>query len=65
MEPGIYAPAGEYDGYAHHIVSMVVHGASHEELTEHLGALDLGITGAPQRERDERFATEILDAVRE
>ncbi len=36
VDPGNFAPADEYDGYAPHIVSMVAQGCSIDELCRHL-----------------------------
>ena len=65
VEPGTMAPLDEYDGFAPHIVSLVIGGADERTLTEHLHELRTGTIGAAsQPDRDEATAREIIDALR-
>ena len=64
VAPGELSPADEYDSYAPHIVSLVVHGASVERLREHLLQLRTEMFGLEHdAERDGEFARAIVDAV--
>ncbi len=64
LAPGESAPADEYDSYAPHIVSLVVHGGSVEQLREHLRELRREMFGVEaDAERDREFARAIVDAV--
>ena len=65
VSPGEFAPADEYDSYAPHIVSMVAHGCSREQLSTHLEAVRTVTIGVgADRESDWRIAGEILEAIR-
>lgn len=64
VRPGIEAPVDEYDGYAPHIVSLVVHGCSVDELSNHLGGIHnkaMGLKGSDKH--DNEIASEIIDAL--
>jgi len=66
IAPGEFGPADEYDGYAPHIVSMVVQGCSTEELSKHLEVIrveTIGVEVNPDRDRE--IAGEILKAIRD
>ena len=64
VEPGQVAPADEYDSYAPHIVSMVAHGCSIEQLSSHLERLRTETMGVgPNPQRDDDVADEILVAL--
>jgi len=66
VTPGEAAPAGEYDSYAPHIVSMVAQGCLLEELEEHLRVIRVDtMCVEPDRDRDREIAYEILKAIRE
>ena len=67
VEPGVVAPADEYDSYAPHIVSMVDSGGSVADVTVHLGKLateNMGLGEIPQVAHDQPFAEEIVRALR-
>lgn len=66
VHPGEGAPADEYDGYAPHIVSLVVQGCSKEQLSAHLGSLRTDTIGVEaDQESDWQFAGEIIRAIRD
>lgn len=64
VRPGENAPASEYDRYAPHIASLVIHGCSQEELSAHLKSLRVGLGFAASRQEDEEIAREIIEAIR-
>ena len=62
--PGIAGPADEYDGYAPHIVTMALAGASAHDLALHLSKLrtrSMGLREDPAS--DEVFALEVIEAL--
>jgi hypothetical protein len=68
VEPGVVAPADEYDSYAPHIVSMVKGGCTTEELAthlEHLGSetMGLGQSNALSYTHSYKIAAEIMVSV--
>jgi len=64
IRPGELGPAGEYDNYAPHIVSLVSQGCSVPMLARHLGDLRTGtIRAGPDPERDHEIAKEIVEAL--
>jgi hypothetical protein len=65
VRSGEFAPADEYDGYAPHIVSMVIGGCSIAQLTQHLEHLRTCTMGVQaNRKRDLRIAIDIVRALR-
>ncbi|GAB4224049.1 MAG: hypothetical protein Kow0062_25140 [Acidobacteriota bacterium] len=65
VRPGELAPADEYDSYAPHIVSLVEHGCSVQQLAQHLEKLrteTIGVKAYP--ERDMEIAREIVESLR-
>lgn len=68
VEPGVVAPADEYDSYAPHIVSLVKGGCTTEELAshlEHLGSqtMGLGPSNAVSQAHSHKIAAEIVVSV--
>ena len=58
-------PHDEYDGYAPHIVSMVVGGCTLADLVTHLGAIRTSTIGAhPNVEADRLVADSIFQVLR-
>ena len=69
VEPGVAAPADEYDSYAPHIVSLVKGGCTAEELASHLEHLasetmGLGPSNSLSQAHSLRFAAEIVVTLR-
>jgi hypothetical protein len=69
VEPGVVAPADEYDSYAPHIVSMVKGGCTAEVLGTHLEHLasetmGLGPSNPLSRADSLKFAAEIVVTLR-
>lgn len=61
VQPGRFAPAEEYDGYAPQIVSMVEGGCSADALVAHLEHLAVDTMGVDSNLRaSTKFAAEIL-----
>ena len=57
----VAVPPDEYDGYATHIVSLVVHGCSHEQLSAHLSRVRTQTIGVEaNNERDAEIAAKII-----
>lgn len=69
VEPGVAAPADEYDSYAPHIVSMIRAGCTTEALASHLEHLSsetmgLGPSNSLSLSNSRSFAAEIVASVR-
>ena len=65
VEPGLIAPADEYDTYAPYIVSMVDGGCSVETLAAHLEHLTVSVIGVhAEYDVSFEFAEEIVTALR-
>jgi hypothetical protein len=69
IEPGVFAPPDEYDGYAPHIVSMVKATTTLEELAAHLDhiatvTIDVGPSSVASQAHSRKFAGEIIEALR-
>jgi hypothetical protein len=65
VEPGVIAPADEYDSYAPHIVSMVDDDCSVATLAAHLEHLTVSVIGArADYDVSFEFAEEIVAALR-
>ena len=63
--PGEDGPAGEYDSYAPHIVTLVARGYAATDLAEYLGKLRSDIFGSPEDQAaDSRAAESIIGALR-
>lgn len=61
VQPGRFAPAEEYDGYAPQIVSMVESGCSADALVAHLEHLSIDTMGVGSNLRaSTKFAAEIM-----
>jgi hypothetical protein len=65
VQPGVAAPADEYDSYAPHIVSLVRSGCTACMLTVHLESLcvevmGLGLSTEASRSRSQECASRIL-----
>lgn len=68
VEPGVAAPADEYDSYAPHIVSMIRAGCTTEVLASHLEHLSsetmgLGPSNSLSLSNSRSFAAEIMASV--
>lgn len=68
VEPGVAAPADEYDSYAPHIVSMIRAGCTTEALASHLEHLSsetmgLGPSNSLSLSNSRSFAAEIVASV--
>ena len=64
VEPGVVAPADEYDSYAPHIVSIVESGCSVEALAAHLEHLATSVIGVGSNElRSAEFAALIVESL--
>src|SRR5262245_47182504 len=65
VEPGVVAPADEYDSYAPHIVSMVEAACTVDALTAHLEHLATVVIGVGSDEAVSReFACQIIESLR-
>ncbi len=65
LAPGEFAPADEYDSYAHRCVSLVAQGCSVEDLLGHLQELRTGMVCMREtHERDAAIAREIIATLR-
>jgi hypothetical protein len=65
VQPGTFAPADEYDSYAPHIVSMVEHGCTMEELAGHLERLSAESMGVGSNlKTSQKFAAQIVRILR-
>lgn len=63
-EPGISGPSDEYDGYAPHIVTIALAGASSHDIALHLGKLRTQSIGLSEdRASDEIFALQVINAL--
>lgn len=65
VEPGVAAPADEYDSYAPHIVSMVKGGCTVQVLAAHLESLatetmGMGPSSSLSLAHSLKFATEVI-----
>ena len=61
VDPGVLAPADEYDSYAPHIVSMLAAGCSVDVLARHLQHIRTDLIGLPANlNRDTQCAIELL-----
>jgi hypothetical protein len=61
VQPGRFAPADEYDGYAPQIVSLVEGGCSQDALVAHLEQLSGDVMGVGSNLRaSTKFAAEII-----
>ena len=61
VHPGDDWPADEYDAYAPHIVSLLAHGATAEELAKHLEHLRTMTMGCPaNRDADTTCARKLV-----
>jgi hypothetical protein len=64
VQPGHVAPADEYDSYAPHIVSMVLHGCSHDDVCGHLKWLRVEYIGVEEDPSwDREIASEIMEVL--
>ena len=68
VQPGVEAPADEYDSYAPHIVSMVKGGCTVEVLASHLeriasDTMGLGPSSSLSQARSRQIAAEIVASV--
>ncbi len=65
VQPGMMAPADEYDSYAPHMVSMVEGGCTVEQLAAHLDELSSATIGVGSNPKaSATFAAQIIEVLR-